>query len=83
MKRPVLLLIAALMLGPHNVRLATAQDYPTRQITLIAPWPAGGAIDTLCRLLAPYFADRLGKPMVVMAGSGSLAISATIYKKLP
>jgi tripartite-type tricarboxylate transporter receptor subunit TctC len=109
MKRLVLLLVAALMLGPHNVRLATAQDYPTRPITLIAPWPAGGAIDTLCRLLAPYFADRLGKPMVVenrpgagsvigtaagaksppdgytlvMAGSGSLAISATMYKKLP
>lgn len=88
---------------------ATAQEFPTRQITLIAPWPAGGAIDALCRALAPGLTDRLGKPVVienrpgagsvigtaavakaapdgytlVMAGSGSLAISATLYKKLP
>src|SRR5262245_36118452 len=97
------------MLGPATAGSAVAQEYPTRQITLIAPWPASGVIDTLCRALAPYLADRLGKPLVVenrpgagfvigtaagaksppdgytlvMAGSGSLAISATMYKKLP
>src|SRR2546429_3510488 len=88
--------------------MAQAQDYPTRQITLIAPWPAGGAVDALCRAVAPHLSDRLGKSVVVenrpgagsvigtaagakaapdgytmvMAGSGSLAISATMYKKL-
>jgi tripartite-type tricarboxylate transporter receptor subunit TctC len=88
---------------------AQEQDYPTRQITLIAPWPAGGSIDTLCRALTIGMGDRLGKPVVVenragagstigtatcaksapdgytlvMAGSGSLAISPTLYKKLP
>jgi tripartite-type tricarboxylate transporter receptor subunit TctC len=109
MKRCSLLLLAALMLGMEAGSIAAAQEYPTRQITLIAPWPAGGAVDALCRVLAPYLADRLGKPVVVenrpgagsvigtaagakstpdgytlvMAGSGSLAISATMYKKLP
>jgi tripartite-type tricarboxylate transporter receptor subunit TctC len=88
---------------------AQAPDYPARQITLIAPWPAGGSIDTLCRALAPGLSERIGNPVVVenrpgagsvigtaacaraaadgytlvMAGSGSLAISATLYKKLP
>ena len=88
---------------------APAQEYPTRQITLIAPWPAGGAVDALCRAVAPHLSDRLGKSVVVenrpgagsvigtaagakaapdgytmvMAGSGSLAISATMYKKRP
>ena len=97
------LAVAAAALG------ARAQDYPTRQITLIAPWPAGGAVDALCRAVAPPLSDRLGKSVVVenrpgagsvigtaagakagpdgytmvMAGSGSLAISATMYKKLP
>src|SRR6476619_4633769 len=97
------LAVAATALG------AQAQDYPTRQITLIAPWPAGGAVDALCRAVAPPLSDRLGKSVVVenrpgagsvigtaagakatpdgytmvMAGSGSLAISATMYKKLP
>ncbi|MGB7830839.1 MAG: tripartite tricarboxylate transporter substrate binding protein, partial [Xanthobacteraceae bacterium] len=44
---------------------AQAPDYPARQITLIAPWPAGGSIDTLCRALAPGLSERIGKPVVV------------------
>src|SRR5437762_1969705 len=86
-----------------------AQDYPNRQITIIAPWPAGGAVDAICRAVAVPLAERLGRSVVVenrpgagsvigtaagakaapdgytlvMAGSGSLAISATMYKKLP
>jgi tripartite-type tricarboxylate transporter receptor subunit TctC len=109
MKRLSVLLLAGLAAGLFAMASARAQDYPTRQITLIAPWPAGGAVDVLCRGVAPHLADRLGKPVVVenrpgagsvigtatgakaspdgytlvMAGSGSLAISPTIYKKLP
>src|SRR5712672_379462 len=97
--------LAAVMSAP----VASAQDYPNRQITIIAPWPAGGAVDALCRAVAPHLSERLGKSVVVenrpgagsvigtaagakaapdgytivMAGSGSLAISATMYKKLP
>ncbi len=93
----------ALALVPAN-----AADYPSRRITLIAPWPPAGAIDTLCRELAPGVGDLLGQPVVVenrpgagstigtadaakaapdgytlvMAGSGSLAISPTLYKQL-
>jgi tripartite-type tricarboxylate transporter receptor subunit TctC len=109
MKRLSVLLLAGLAASLLAAPVARAQDYPTRQITLIAPWPAGGAVDVLCRGVAPHLADRLGKPVVVenrpgagsvigtatgakaapdgytlvMAGSGSLAISPTIYKKLP
>jgi tripartite-type tricarboxylate transporter receptor subunit TctC len=109
MKRLSVFLLAGLAAGLFAMASARAQDYPTRQITLIAPWPAGGAVDVLCRGVAPHLADRLGKPVVVenrpgagsvigtatgakaapdgytlvMAGSGSLAISPTIYKKLP
>jgi tripartite-type tricarboxylate transporter receptor subunit TctC len=42
-----------------------AQGYPARPITLIAPWPAGGAIDALCRALGPKLAQRLGQPVVI------------------
>jgi tripartite-type tricarboxylate transporter receptor subunit TctC len=109
MKRFSALLLASLVAGSAISLPAAAQDYPTRQITLIAPWPAGGAVDALCRAVAPHLSDRLGKSVVVenrpgagsvigtaagakaapdgytmvMAGSGSLAISATMYKKLP
>ena len=109
MKRFSILLLAALAAGVSAVQIAEAQDYPTRQITLIAPWPAGGAIDTLSRTIAPPLSERLGRSVVVenrpgagsvigttagakaapdgytlaFPGSGSLAISSTMYKKLP
>ena len=111
MKRLLVLagLIACVASTLQPAVVACAQEYPTRQITLIAPWPAGGAVDALCRAVAQPLAERLGKSVVVenrpgagsvigtaagakatadgytlvMAGSGSLAISATMYKKLP
>jgi len=42
-----------------------AEDYPSRPITWIAPWPAGGAIDGLCRALGPKLAERLGQPVII------------------
>jgi tripartite-type tricarboxylate transporter receptor subunit TctC len=109
LRRQFLRLAAGAAALPALPQIARAQLYPTRPITLIAPWPAGGAIDAFCRAIAPGLTDRLGKPVVienrpgagsvigtaagaraepdgytlVMAGSGSLAISATLYKKLP
>ena len=47
-------------------RAARAGDYPTRPIVLIAPWPAGGAVDTLCSILAARLSERLGKAAVVV-----------------
>jgi tripartite-type tricarboxylate transporter receptor subunit TctC len=107
--RIALLALASLLANLPAAPLARAQEYPTRQITLIAPWPAGGAVDAICRAVAQPLAERLGKSVVVenrpgagsvlgtaagakaapdgytlvMAGSGSLAIAATMYKKLP
>ena len=108
-RRRFLALAAGAAVLPGASHVARAQLYPTRQITLIAPWPAGGAIDAFCRAIAPGLAERLGRPVLVenrpgagsvigtaaggraepdgytlvMAGSGSLAISAALYKKLP
>jgi len=42
-----------------------AQDFPTRPITLIVPWPAGGSTDTHLRKLAELAAKHLGQPIVV------------------
>src|SRR5262245_62403243 len=108
MKRlPMLAALAASALLLLMGTIASAQDYPSRQVTLIAPWPAGGAIDAAARAVAQPLTERLGKSVVVenrpgagsvigtaagakaapdgytlvMPGSGSLAISATMYKK--
>ena len=59
---------------------ARAQDYPTRPVTLIAPWPPGGAVDTLCRILGAKLTERLGQNVIIenRPGAGSvLGVGAT------
>ena len=63
MKRLALLVLAGLAVGAPTA--AWAQDFPTRQITLIAPWPAGGAVDAVCRALAQPLSERLGKEVTM------------------
>jgi tripartite-type tricarboxylate transporter receptor subunit TctC len=72
----VLAALALFVLLPR----ASADDYPSRPVTLIAPWPAGGAVDTLCRIFAAKLTDRLGKSVIVenRPGAGSvLGVAAT------
>jgi tripartite-type tricarboxylate transporter receptor subunit TctC len=45
--------------------LAGAQDFPTRPITLICPWPAGGSTDTHLRKFAEIAGRHLGQPIIV------------------
>jgi tripartite-type tricarboxylate transporter receptor subunit TctC len=44
---------------------AAAQGYPTRPITLIVPWPAGGSTDTHLRKLAELASKQLGQPIII------------------
>jgi tripartite-type tricarboxylate transporter receptor subunit TctC len=62
-----------------------ADDYPSRRITLIAPWPPAGAIDVLCREIAPGASERLGQPIVVenRPGAGSTIGTADVAKAKP
>src|SRR5262245_36257289 len=48
-----------------------AQIYPSRQITMIAPFPAGGAIDVVARLLGERIRQSLGQPIVVENVTGA------------
>ena len=52
---------------------AVAQDYPARPDTIISPFPAGGATDTLTRLVAERMSKSLGQSLVVenKAGAGT------------
>lgn len=53
---------------------AQAQNYPTRPIRLISPFPAGGANDVLARALATKLADRLGGSVYVENRPGAGAV---------
>jgi tripartite-type tricarboxylate transporter receptor subunit TctC len=56
---------------PAISRTATAQDYPTRPVTLIVPWAAGGTTDVALRALATATEKYLGQSIVVENRAGS------------
>ena len=60
---------AALVAGVAN---AGAQSYPSRPITMIAPFPAGGPLDSIARIIAEPMREALGQPVVIenVAGAG-------------
>jgi tripartite-type tricarboxylate transporter receptor subunit TctC len=49
---------------------ASAQEYPSRPITLIVPWPAGGPTDITMRAMAEVAAKHLGQPIVIENKAG-------------
>ena len=59
---------------------AGAQDYPVKPITLIVPWPAGGATDISMRAIAEAAGKHIGQPIVVdnKAGGGGTVGPATM-----
>ncbi len=63
MRRLCLILIAAAT-AMFSAALY-ADDYPTRPITLVNPFGAGSASDTLCRIIADKFGPATGQPIVV------------------
>ncbi len=65
-------LIVALALMVASIGGAAAQTYPTRPITMIAPFPAGGPSDALARILSEPIRAALGQPVVIenVAGAG-------------
>ena len=56
---------------------AVAQDYPSRTVTIIVPYPAGGPTDQLARVLAPKFSEKLGQNFIVENISGGGTTIAT------
>jgi tripartite-type tricarboxylate transporter receptor subunit TctC len=44
---------------------AMAQDYPTRPVRWVVPYPAGGSTDILARIIGQYLSERLGQQFVI------------------
>lgn len=77
-------LALALTASVGAVTPSIAQDYPTRPITLVMPFPPGGIVDVMARGFAQPFGAKLGQSVVVMNRPGAgLVIGMTAVAQAP
>jgi tripartite-type tricarboxylate transporter receptor subunit TctC len=77
-RRDALLSLAGLALLPAGAR---AQEWPSRQLTFVVPFPAGGSNDIVARLIAEGVRKRLGQTVVVDnkgGANGALGVDAVL-----
>ena len=65
--------LAVLLVAPNGTR---AQDYPTRAVTFVVPFAAGGVTTLFARLLSQKLEQQLGKPFVVENRPGGGGVTA-------
>src|SRR5476651_537985 len=65
--------------------ILSAQEFPSRTIRFVVPFPAGGPADTISRILIEKMSSLLGQPMVIenRAGAGGLTGIASVAKSDP
>jgi len=78
-------LAAALALVLASIHPAPAQDWPARTLTMVVPFPAGGPIDVVGRILAPPMAELLGQQIIIenVGGAGGSTGSIRVAKAAP
>jgi tripartite-type tricarboxylate transporter receptor subunit TctC len=76
--------VAAAALSLFGMGSALAQSYPSKPITIVVSYPAGGDTDAMARLYAEKLSTRLGQPVLVENKPGaSGAIGSTYVSKAP
>ena len=84
-RRNILLTPGAMALGALPFTLQAQQTWPSRAISLIAPYPAGGGVDTVARFIAERLATRLGQAIVVdnKPGAGGTIGATALSRATP
>jgi tripartite-type tricarboxylate transporter receptor subunit TctC len=77
--------IAALVLVLACADPARAQDWPNRNITMVVPFPAGGPLDVVARIMAPPMSELLGQQIIIenIGGAGGSTGSSRVAKAAP
>jgi tripartite-type tricarboxylate transporter receptor subunit TctC len=78
--RGALVVLAALASAP-----ASAQQYPSRPVTIVVPFAAGGGSDLLARLVAQKLEEKLGKPFIIenRPGAGTTLAAMQAVRSTP
>jgi tripartite-type tricarboxylate transporter receptor subunit TctC len=81
-RRTFLYLAASAAVCPILLPVAEAEDYPTRPITVIVPFAAGGPVDTLARIVTDRMRKILGRPVIiedVTGAAGSIGVGRVAH----
>jgi tripartite-type tricarboxylate transporter receptor subunit TctC len=76
---------AAILLALAMSATAAAQDYPDRVVKIVNPFPPGGSVDVMARILAQRLSDSFGKQVIVenRAGAGGNTGADMVAKSEP
>jgi tripartite-type tricarboxylate transporter receptor subunit TctC len=74
-------LVHALVAALLSAGSAAAQDWPSRPVTLIVPFPAGGGVDVIGRIVAEKLSAALGQQVIVDNRGGAAGVIGTRIAK--
>jgi tripartite-type tricarboxylate transporter receptor subunit TctC len=80
-----LLVVGLLAILIGTGRLASAEEYPARPITLVVPYPPGGGVDAMARIVADKLSTALGQQIIVdnRGGGGGNIGTRLVAKAAP
>jgi tripartite-type tricarboxylate transporter receptor subunit TctC len=85
MQTPFLLLAAAIAVDLSCSGPAPAHEWPSRPLTMVVPFAAGGGADLLGRILAPPLSELLGQPVTIenVGGGGGMTGALRVSRAAP
>ncbi|MEK7412458.1 MAG: tripartite tricarboxylate transporter substrate binding protein [Planctomycetota bacterium] len=83
--KPFNVLLAAALAACALTAPAFAEDYPSKPIKVVVPWPAGGLVDIVARVVGQKLQAALGQPIVVESklGAGGVIGADAVAKAVP
>lgn len=83
--RPLTSVLAVSLLVGVSSFPAGAQSYPSEVIKIVVPFPAGGGVDVVARIIAPKLSEVIGQSVIVenRAGAGAMLGASAVAKSPP
>ncbi len=77
--------LACALAGPARAQTTNAAKWPTRPVTMVVPFGAGGPVDLVGRIVAQHLSEKLGQQVIVenVGGGGGAIGAARIAKAAP
>src|SRR6201996_1722454 len=85
LKRAAVIITLSILSTAPARRYAIAEEYPSRTVSLVVAYPAGGGVDTVGRIIAQKLSDALGQQVVVVnrPGGGSVIGTRDVARAQP